>query len=287
MMKPWKFTVAVAVAGLGLGVAPLAAAPLAVASATSEVGASAPRADMTSGALLRMAQAEGGEGASPNGAPAPSEEAPAAIVVDEVVTETVIVPEAAEDAAHAAAGAHGEATHDGNIVDEHAAHFPPFDVTTFPSQLLWLVVTFVLLYLLMSRVTLPRIGRILEERRDRIADDLEEGIKHKAESEAAQAAYEKALHEARAKANTIAGETRAKLTEESDANRKALEADLMAKLEAAEQRIAATKTEALSHVRGIAVDTAEAIVSSLVGFSPAKAEVEQAVDTALAQKDAA
>ncbi|MGQ3674438.1 F0F1 ATP synthase subunit B [Xanthobacter sp. TB0139] len=287
MMKPWKFTVAVAVAGIGLGVAPLAAAPLTAVSAATEVGASASRPDMTSATLVQLAQAEGGEAASSNGAPAPSEEAPAAIVVDEVVTETVIVPEAAESAAQAVAGAHGEGAHGGNVVDEHAAHFPPFDVTTFPSQLLWLVVTFVLLYLLMSRVTLPRIGRILEERRDRIADDLEEGIKHKAESEAAQAAYEKALNEARAKANAIAGETRAKLAEESDANRKALEAGLTAKLEAAEQRIAATKSEALSHVRGIAVDTAEAIVSSLVGAAPAKTDVEQAVDTALAQKDAA
>jgi len=174
-----------------------------------------------------------------------------------------------------------------NVVEEHAVHFPPFDATTFPSQLLWLAISFGLLYLLMSRVALPRIGRILEERHDRIADDLEEANKHKAESEAAQAAYEKALTEARAKANAIAGETRTRLAADSDANRKALEAELNAKLATAEQRIATTKTEAMGHVRGIAVDTADAIVSTLIGASAPKAEVEKAVDAALAAKDAA
>ncbi|WP_454918173.1 F0F1 ATP synthase subunit B [Xanthobacter sediminis] len=203
---------------------------------------------------------------------------------------------AAQPAAHAAtpaapasgpAAGGAPATAHENPVDEHAVRFPPFDATTFPSQLLWLAITFGLLYLLMSRVTLPRIGRILEERHDRIADDLEEANKHKAESEAAQASYEKALTEARAKANTIAGETRNRLAADSDANRKALEAQLNAKLSAAEQRIATTKTEAMSHVRGIAVDTTDAIVSTLIGTSAPKADLEKAVDAALAAKDAA
>lgn len=185
-----------------------------------------------------------------------------------------------------ATGAAPAAGHE-NVVDAHAVHFPPFDVTTFPSQLLWLAITFGLLYLLMSRVTLPRIGRILEERHDRIADDLEEANKHKAESEAAQAAYEKALHEARSKANAIASETRARLAADSDANRKSLEADLNARLSTAEQRIGTTKTEAMSHVRGIAVDTAGTIVSTLVGAAAPKADVEKAVDSALAARDAA
>lgn len=187
----------------------------------------------------------------------------------------------AAPAAHGAAAGHAEEGHG------KKSHFPPFDATTFSSQLLWLVLSFGLLYLLMSRVALPRIGRILEERHDRIADDLEEAAKHKAESEAAQASYEKALAEARAKANAIAGETRNRLAADSEANRKALEAGLADKLATAEQSIASTKTEALTHVRGIAVDATHAIVSTLIGTSPAQADVEQAVDGALVKKDAA
>lgn len=165
--------------------------------------------------------------------------------------------------------------------------FPPFDPKHFFSQIIWLLVTFGILYLLMSRVTLPRIGRILEERHDRIARDLEEASQRRAESEAAQAAYEKALVEARGKANAIAGEARNRLSAESEANRKSLEASLTAKLEDAERRIEATKSQALSHVRGIAVDTAQTIVTTLVGVTPASGEVEGAVDQALATRPAA
>ncbi|MEP9376633.1 F0F1 ATP synthase subunit B [Aquabacter sp. CN5-332] len=169
----------------------------------------------------------------------------------------------------------------------HGGGFPPFNPEHFASQLLWLAITFGALYLLMSRVTLPRIGRILEERHDRIARDLEEASQRRSESEAALAAYEKALTEARNKANSIAGEARNRLNAESEANRKSLEATLATKLEEAERRIDATKVEALSHVRGIAVDTAQTIVTTLVGVTPAAHDVEGAVDTALAIKAAA
>ncbi len=192
-----------------------------------------------------------------------------------------------EPAAAVPGAGHADAGHGGGAEHGSKSHFPPFDGTTFASQLLWLALSFGLLYFLMSRIALPRIGRILEERHDRIADDLEEAAKHKADSEAAQAAYEKALNEARAKANSIAGETRNRLNAEQDANRKSLEAELATKLAAAEERITSTKTEALTHVKGIAVDATGAIVSTLIGTSPAQHEVEQAVDSALAKKDAA
>lgn len=197
-----------------------------------------------------------------------------------VVTEAHAAAPGTGELANAVHGEHG-------AEGDHGGGFPPFNPTHFASQLFWLALTFAALYFLMSRVTLPRIGRILEERHDRIADDLEEAAKHKADSEAAQAAYEKALAEARAKANSIAGETRNRLSAEQDTNRKSLEADLASKLASAEERIASTKTEALTHVKGIAVDATGAIVSTLIGTSPAQHEVEQAVDGALAKKDAA
>ncbi|MFS8035858.1 F0F1 ATP synthase subunit B [Xanthobacter sp. AM11] len=210
--------------------------------------------------------------------------APAAVA--QAATPVQPAGQGTHEAPKAGAASHGEAGH-GEAGEAHKSHFPPFDATTFASQLLWLVLSFGLLYILMSRVALPRIGRILEERHDRIADDLEEASKHKAESEAAQAAYEKALAEARSKANTIAGETRNRLTADSDANRKALEAQLADKLATAEARIASTKTEALTHVKGIAVDATHAIVSTLIGTAPAPADVEKAVDGVMARKDAA
>jgi len=159
--------------------------------------------------------------------------------------------------------------------------FPPFMKETFASQLVWLAITFVALYLLMARVALPRIGSIFEERRDRIADDLAEAQRLKDDSNVAIANYEKALADARNRAQTLANETRDRMSAQADERRKGLEQQLNARLAEAERQIAATKTAAMTNVRGIAVDAAAAIVERLIGTVPAAANVEAAVDTAL------
>lgn len=160
-----------------------------------------------------------------------------------------------------------------------AAHgaFPPFDSSTFASQILWLAITFGLFYVLMSKVVLPRIGGILETRADKIARDLEEANRLKAESEAAGAAYEKSLAEARKKAQAIATETRAALNASVDAKRHEAEAGLNAKIAAAEATIAGIKAKAMGEVDGIAVETAEALVSTLTGETVGRDDVTAAV----------
>jgi F-type H+-transporting ATPase subunit b len=159
--------------------------------------------------------------------------------------------------------------------------FPPFDATTFPSQLVWLAITFVVLYLLMSRVALPQIGGIIESRQRRMAGDVAEAGRLKEQSDAALAAYEKALADARANAQAIANATRDKQAAEADATRKRLEDELNAKLAEAEKTIAATKQAAMTNVRGIASDAAKAIVQQLIGTAPADAAVDKAVGEAL------
>lgn len=162
----------------------------------------------------------------------------------------------------------------------HAAVFPPFDSSTFASQILWLAITFGLFYVLMAKVALPRIGGILEARHDKIAADLEEANRLKADSEAAGAAYETALAAARKKAHDIASETRAALTASIDAERHSAEEGLSAKIAAAEVRIGEIKAKALAEVEGIAIDTAETLISSLVGEGVGRDEVVAAVQAA-------
>ncbi len=164
---------------------------------------------------------------------------------------------------------------------QHGGTFPPFQVDTFASQILWLALTFGVLYWLMAKIALPRVGSILEVRRDRIASDLAEAQRLKDETDEAIAAYEDALAQARSKAQAIATETRAKTSAEAEAVRKSIEASLDEKLKAAEASISATKSDALKNVRGIAVDTASAIVEQLLGSPPKAGEVESAVDAAL------
>jgi F-type H+-transporting ATPase subunit b len=163
----------------------------------------------------------------------------------------------------------------------HKGAFPPFQKDTFASQLLWFAVCFIALYLLMSRIALPRIGGILDDRRRRVEDDLKAAQRLKETSDAELAAYEKALADARGRAQAIANETRDKLNAEAEQTRKRLEGELQGKLAEAEKIIATTKQAALANVRGIAIDTTAAIVERLIGLKPAGDAVEAAVDAAL------
>lgn len=160
---------------------------------------------------------------------------------------------------------------------EHDGGFPPFQPQTFASQLVWLAIAFVLLYVLMSRLALPRVASIIEDRQKRIAGDLADAERLKQESDAAVAAYEKALADARARAQTIANETREKQQAQADATRKTLEAGLNAKLAEAEKSIAATKQAAMANVRAIAEDAARAIIERLIGTAPNDKAVAEAV----------
>lgn len=155
--------------------------------------------------------------------------------------------------------------------------FPPFDSTTFPSQLLWLAITFAALYYLMAKVALPRIAGILENRRDRIASDLDTADRLKGESDEAIAGYDRALAEARDKAFAIAEAARAKARHGAEVKRSAIEADLNQKLASAEERIGEIKAEALREVGGIAAGAAVEIVTALTTIEATRSDTETAV----------
>ena len=164
---------------------------------------------------------------------------------------------------------------------EHKGGFPPFQSQTFASQLVWLVIAFVLLYVLMAKLALPRVGAIIESRQKRIDDDIAEAGTLKAQSDEAVAAYEKALADARARAQAIANETRDSQAAAAEVRRKTLEDELNVKLAEAEKTIAGTKQAAMSNVRGIAEDATRAIVERLIGLAPSDNAVTDAVAEAL------
>jgi F-type H+-transporting ATPase subunit b len=163
----------------------------------------------------------------------------------------------------------------------HGGGFPPFQKQTFPSQLFWLAIFFIALYVIASRLALPRVGGIIDKRKAQIDGDLAEANRLRGAADEALASYEKALADARARAQTIAGEMREKLQAEADKERKLLEERLNARLADAEKAIGATKAAAMANVRGIAVDAAAAIVTRLTGTSAPAAKVAAAVDAAL------
>src|SRR5215467_7279314 len=144
----------------------------------------------------------------------------------------------------------------------HKAGFPPFQRETFASQLVWLVITFALLYALVAKFALPRVGGIFAARRERVESDMARARGLREEADAALAAYEKALADAHGRGQAIASETHTKLAE-------------------AEKAIAATKQSAMANVRSIAAEAAAAIVERLIGTAPAEPAVAAAVDDVL------
>lgn len=158
---------------------------------------------------------------------------------------------------------------------------PQLDFSSYPPQLIWLVIVFFGLYMVLSRLALPQIGGIIEQRRDRIAADLDEAARLKEESEKALATYEAALAEAKARAHAIAQETRDKLNAETERQRAEAEATLGAKTAEAEARINESKTAAMAQIKEVANTTTGGIVNKLVGGRVTKAKVTKAVNEAM------
>lgn len=167
--------------------------------------------------------------------------------------------------------------------DASGAVFPPFDQSTFAGQLFWLAVTFGLTYILMSKVALPRVAGIIADRRAKIESDLNLAAQAQKAAEDAAKTFEANLAKAKANAQGIAQSARDVASKEADARRHQVEADLSAKMAAAEKTIAATKAKAMANVEGIASDAAAAIVERLTGVAPKAADVAGAL-AALAKK---
>lgn len=144
---------------------------------------------------------------------------------------------------------------------------PQLDPSVFSPQVIWLTITFVILYLVMARSALPKVANILDERANRIADDLRQSEELKDKSKALEVEYDKTHAEAKAEANRILREARDKMQGEIDAKRVAAEAEMAAQIDAADVKIAAAKTEAMGELEGMAMEACGAIVERITGKS--------------------
>jgi len=149
--------------------------------------------------------------------------------------------------------------------------FPILDFQYWPSQIFWLVTTFAVLYFLLSRLFLPSIGKTLEERSSRVADDLDQAARMQRESEDANEAYEASLKDARAKAHSVSEATRASVDEEIAREMGLADAEADKAALVAEERIREIRTAAMANIDAVARDTAQAITAKLSGKSSGKA----------------
>ncbi|MEQ8331965.1 F0F1 ATP synthase subunit B' [Nisaea sp.] len=168
--------------------------------------------------------------------------------------------------------------------DNGGGTLPQLDVGTFPTQVFWLFVTFIVLYIAMAKVAIPRIEYVLEERHSRIAEDLDKAGKLKADADEVQANYEKALADARGSAQKLIAKTK---DDASGKNAKAeAEADAASavQIKEAEARIEEARTEALANVKDVVSDVAGDAVAKLIGVKVTKTDLNKAVAQAMETK---
>jgi len=161
---------------------------------------------------------------------------------------------------------------------------PQLDPAGFMPQLIWLAITFVVLYLIMSRVALPRIASVLDERERQVQSDIERAEKLKAEAEEALAAYERTMSEARAAAQVELRQATQAMASEAAARESALGAKLAQQSEAAERSIAAAKQAAVADLRKMAGEIAGAVAGRLAGVQVAGADLAAAVDQVMRER---
>lgn len=173
-------------------------------------------------------------------------------------------------------------THEGAIgacVDAggSAIGMPQLCADWIPNQIFWLVVTLIVIYFVLSRVALPRIGAVLSERAGTITNDLGAAEELKQRAKAAEEAYEKALADARTEASRIVAETKAGIQAELDIELKKADADIAARTAESEKAIAEIRDSAMASVMTVAKDTAGEIVRAMGGTDDQKA-IDDAVD---------
>lgn len=154
---------------------------------------------------------------------------------------------------------------------------PQFDFSTWSSQIFWLVVTFGLLYFVLAKFILPRIGEGISERGDRIADDLDAASRMQKEAEQAGITYERVMADAKAKAHNIAETTRKSVDEDIQKDVDAAEAEFASKQAAAEDRINTIRSSALAQIDNVAADTVGAIVEKVGAIKPTAAQIKSAI----------
>jgi F-type H+-transporting ATPase subunit b len=177
---------------------------------------------------------------------------------------TTTATETAEGAAEAVGHAADAAGH-----AAESAGMPQLDFSTFPNQIFWLVVALVVLYILLSRIALPRIGGILDDRQGRILSDINAADRLKAEALDAEKAYNQALADARAEAASIVAAARAEIQADLDTATAHADAEIAARAAESAKRIEEVRAGAVASITHVAKDTAAAIVAALGGQADA------------------
>lgn len=162
-----------------------------------------------------------------------------------------------------------------------ATGMPQLDFSTYPNQIFWLVIAMLALYYIVSKIAIPRIGGIIEDRHEVISNDLETAAELREKAAAAEEAYNQALAEARSESQRIAAETKAEIQKEIEAATAKADAEIAAKSAESEGHIREIRDSATQAVDEVARETALAIVAKLMPDAADEQAVGSAVESVM------
>lgn len=200
----------------------------------------------------------------------------------------VMAQDAVETPASEAAAEEGLLTEELEQSEAHggeSAGMPQLNAGAYASQILWLIITFSVLYYLLKKKALPRVADILEARQERISNDLDKAANLRAEAEAAAEEYAKVVAEAQERAGRAVAATRDSVNADVSARTAALDKELSAKIHSAEGAIDKARGQALAELEGVAVEVAQAAMQRLAGVNVTADEARAAL--AAVQKEVA
>lgn len=161
---------------------------------------------------------------------------------------------------------------------------PQLDPSVWPTQLIWLAITFIALYLIVWRVALPRIADVLEARQRKLDDDLKKATALKEEAETILAEYEKMRADAQAAAHGVLQKAQDEMKAEAERQTAETMARLARQTEEAEARIDAAKSAALSGLEGTVSEVVAAATEKLIGVKAGDQEISRAVGQVMGGK---
>ncbi len=161
---------------------------------------------------------------------------------------------------------------------------PQLDPAVWPTQLIWLAITFIALYLVIWRIALPRIADVLEARQRKLDDDLKKATALKEEAETILAEYEKMRADAQASAHSVLQKAQDEMKAEAERQNSEVAAKLAKQTDEAEARIAEAKTAALSSLEGTVNEVVAAATEKLIGVKAGDQEIARAVGDVMGGK---
>jgi F-type H+-transporting ATPase subunit b len=146
------------------------------------------------------------------------------------------------------------------------------------SQIFWLTLTFGILYIILSKLILPKISDNLESRKSQILENIEAAEKQRENSEEKLTEYEEIVSKSKMEAKSIFNQAREKALKDITAKKEVLDKQIDEEISKAEQEIKELQSGAAEKINKIAIETSSELIQKLIGAEVNNSSISAIVD---------